>query len=477
MLALAVLCIGVLGAVLGLLVAGSVRTAAGPFEANMSLRPALSGSTVVAIPPLGELQLDTHDSPVLLRVGVTQLREQAARSIAADPARLRGLGAEVDRDLRAGLRTLLLRTALVTAIGAAVLGVLVFRRWRATLAATGAGLGALLAMSGVTALTLDRQALSEPRFTGLLASAPTAVGDVRDIVARFDAYSLQLGRLVTNVSELYAVSSQLPVFAADDGTIRVLHVSDLHLSPTAYDLIASVVEQYDIDLVVDTGDSTDLGSAPEARFVAAIGRLGVPYAWVRGNHDSRLVQLAVAEQPGAIVLDGPEVVEVAGLRLMGRGDPRFTPDKTRGDDDAPAEVYARAGRQVLDAYRLATDKPDLVMVHDPRVAAELVGEVPLVLAGHAHARRSESERGTDLLVQGSTGGAGLRALEGDEPTPVALTVLYVDPVTRRLQARDDITLGGLGTSDARISRTVVDEPDDEQDPGDDVGPQPDPGPS
>jgi len=473
-LALAVVAVGVLGAVLGLLVAGSVTIAAGPFEASMSLRPALSGGTVVQVPPLGELQLDTHGSPVRLRVAVTQLRGDAARSIAANPSQLQGLGAEVNRDLRSGLRELLLRTALVTAVGAATLGFLVFRRWRTTLAATGAGLAALLAMAAATALTLNQRALAEPRYTGLLASAPTAVGDVRDIVARFDAYSLQLGRLVTNVSKLYSVTSQLPVFAADDGTIRVLHVSDLHLSPTSYDLIASVVEQFDVDLIVDTGDSTDLGSVPEARYVDAISRLGVPYAWVRGNHDSRLVQLAVRDQPNAIVLDGPEVVEVAGLRLMGRGDPRFTPDKSSGDDDAPDEVYERAGRQLLAGYRLATDKPDIVMVHDPKVARQLLGEAPLVLAGHTHERSTERERGTLLVIQGSTGGAGLRALEGDEPSPVELSVLYFDPVTKQLQARDDITLGGLGTSDARISRSVVDPPEPEPETTPRPTPQPSP---
>ena len=59
------------------------------------------------------------------------------------------------------------------------------------------------------------------------------------------------------------------------------------------------------------------------------------------------------------------------------------------------------------------------------------------------------------MVQGSTGGAGLRALEGDTPTSVELTVLYFDGVDHTLQAYDEITLGGLGLTDARINRQVV----------------------
>ena len=459
LVALEVIAVGLLGAVLGLLVAADVRTDVGPFQADMTLRPAVSGSTVVELPPLGELQLDTHASPVRLGVRITQLRGDAARAIAADPASLQGLGSEVDRDLRAGLRDLLVRTALVTVLGAAALGMLVFRRWRTTLAATLTGVAALAGVGGVTALTLDQRALSEPRFTGLLASAPTAVGDVRDIVERFDAYSLQLGRLVSNVSELYAVTSRLPVFTPDDGTIRVLHVSDLHLNPGSYGLMSTVVEQYGVDLVLDTGDSTDLGSAPESRYVEGIRSLGVPYAWVRGNHDSRLVQDSVRRQPGTTVLDGPQVVDVAGLRLLGQGDPRFTPDKSTRDDDAPPAVLELVGSQLLEAYDAVAVPPDVVLVHDPITARPLLGKVPLVLAGHAHERRVEEADGTVLMVQGSTGGAGLRALEGEDPTPITLTVLYLDPETRRLQAYDDITLGGLGASDARISRRVVEQPE------------------
>ncbi len=446
--------VGLLGAMLAVGVAGTVTREVGPFSADLSLAPALHGGTEVAVPPLGQLQLDTHDGPVRLEVGINQLRPEAARSIATNPNALRGLGAEVNDDLRAGVRDLLLRTALVTVVGAAALGLLVFRRLRHTLAAAASGVAALVVIGAVTALTADSRSLAEPRFTGLLASAPGAVGDVRDILASVDAYGVQLGRLVVNVTDLYRVTSGLQTFVPDDGTLRVLHISDLHLNPTSYDVVESVVEQFRVDVVVDTGDSTDLGTSAELPYVDAIGRLEVPYVWIRGNHDSRLVQDAVAQQPNATVLDGPEVVEVAGIGVLGRGDPRFIRDsETRGE--APPEVLEVVGEQLRDAYDDAQDKPDLVLTHDPATSGPLLGGPPVVLAGHTHERRTETEDGTTLLVQGSTGGAGLRALRGEEPTPVTLTVLYLDREDQSLQAYDDITLGGVGASDARISRTVV----------------------
>jgi hypothetical protein len=71
--------------------------------------------------------------------------------------------------------------------------------------------------------------------------------------------------------------------------------------------------------------------------------------------------------------------------------------------------------------------------------------------------------GTRVFVQGSTGGAGLRGLEHEEPTPVTLSVLYFSRETRQLVAWDDIKLGGLGLSSAEIRRTQADDSGDSTD--------------
>src|SRR3712207_6026884 len=79
-----------------------------------------------------------------------------------------------------------------------------------------------------------------------------------------------------------------------------------------------------------------------------------------------------------------------------------------------------------------------------------------VLAGHAHEREvTRLDGGTLLMVEGSTGGAGLRALQGEFPEPLTCTVLYLDPETGALTAYDEITLGGLGQTEVTIEREVV----------------------
>ena len=186
-----------------------------------------------------------------------------------------------------------------------------------------------------------------------------------------------------------------------------------------------------------------------------IADLGRPYIFVKGNHDSVLTAAAVAEAPNAVVLDG-DPVDVAGLRFLGAPDPRFTPDQTtRGTAD---EDIRAASEELGDEARSLNSSADVVVFHDPTYAEQFDDAAPLVLAGHAHRRQTVVlAEGTRIFVQGSTGGAGLRALEGEEPTPVTMSVLYLDPESKKLVAWDDITLGGLGLTSAEIQRHLAGE--------------------
>ncbi|MEV8210107.1 metallophosphoesterase, partial [Streptomyces sp. NPDC079189] len=280
------------------------------------------------------------------------------------------------------------------------------------------------------------------------------VGDARSIVTDFDVYQRELARLVTNVTKLYDATSTLPVYRPDPATLRVLHVSDIHLNPASWQIIGSLVRQYDIDVIIDSGDTMDHGSAVENGFLDPIRDLGAPYVWVRGNHDSRITQMYLERFKNVHVLDDGRAVDVGGLRVAGMGDPQFTPDRSLPDQGAAAERMA--GMRLASALRAqeqAGTPVDIAVTHEPDAARETDGTVPLVLAGHVHHRQNELMRfGTRLKVEGSTGGGGLRALQNKKPEKVRASVLYLDRTTRRLQAWDEITLGGLGLTTAEVSR-------------------------
>ncbi|MBA2769570.1 MAG: metallophosphoesterase [Sporichthyaceae bacterium] len=450
--------VGLVGCWLGLLAGGRVGAAVGPLQAELSIAPSLRGGSEVAIPPLGRLLVDTHDGPWHLTTEVVRINAADARRIFADPAAVNGLGERVTADLRSGLVDVIVRSTVAATVGALVLGVMVFRRrWRPALAAGAVSLSAIVGGGAVAAATWNPASINQPRYQGLLASAPTVVGDAQDIVADFAKYEGQLAKLVTNVSRLYDVTSALPAYRPDSSTIRLLFVSDLHINPAAWNVIRSITDQFDVDLIVDAGDISDHGTAAENAYLDPIATLGVPYVWVRGNHDSAITQAAVASQPNGVVLDGqPQVV--AGLRFLGAGDPRFTPDNST-DEVAPASVSQVGLGLASTAQRLASagEPVDMVVIHDGDAASEIDGSVPLVLSGHHHERTQvRLPGGTVQFEQGTTGGSGLRALQRNgKPKSITASVLYIDRETRSLQAWDDITLGGLGVVSATIERRIL----------------------
>ncbi|MGW1722772.1 metallophosphoesterase family protein [Streptomyces sp. NPDC002306] len=457
--ALGLVAVVLAGAWLGLLTVGDVRVPVGPMDTTMTLRPSLTGGTKINVSPLGALSLDSHVAPVRLDVNVDQLDPVRARALVDHPERITGLQDEVTRDVEHGTLDLAVRSCVAVVTGATTLGLAVYRRPRRALAAGGLALALLAASGGTAYATWKPESVLEPRFSGLLSSAPSLVGDARSIVTEFDVYQQELARLVTNVTKLYDVTSTLPAYSPDPSTIRVLHVSDIHLNPASWKIIASLVEQYKVDVIVDSGDTMDHGTAAENGFLDPIADLGAPYVWVRGNHDSLLTQRYLEGMKNVHVLDDGRAETVAGLRFAGIGDPQFTPDRSTepGGDSAEYLAGARLASALRD-QKAAGTPADVAITHEPFAARLTDGEVPLVLAGHLHHEGTEvMKRGTRLRVEGSTGGSGLRAVEGTYPDPIETSILYFDRDTRRLQAWDEIKLGGLGLTTAEVSRHLPEE--------------------
>ena len=450
--------LALVGALIAVLIFARISAPIGPFDATLSIRPG-SGGAEVAVPPLGTLAADVFDGPLRLDVQLQSVDQQRAEALASDPVRLAGVVDRVTEDLRGAVVKLVVITVLAALAGAALVSWVVLRRRREPVIAAGLTGALLLGIGGVGATTWRPEALATPTYTGLLVNANSLIGSAQDLVARFDAYRASLTDLVANVGSLYSTLAALPPPGGDDETVALLHVSDIHLNPAGFDLVRQVADQFQVDGVLDSGDIVDWGSPPENQVLTSVGALDVPYVFVRGNHDSAVTADRMAALPNVTVLDDT-AVEIAGLTIVGARDPRFTPDKTTGDDDAGPEVLTRAGEGLLRFVESMDGTPDIALVHDPKLAPPLDGEVPLVLAGHTHDRNaSELDAGTALMVQGSTGGAGLRALQGEYPEPLTCTVLYFSADTGLLQAYDEITLGGLGESEVTIQRTVVPQDD------------------
>ncbi len=412
--------VGLVGAWLGLELLGRTTVPMGPFRVELDAQFG-RGETRVGLPPFGALTADTHLSPLRLSatledVGVQRLTDDF------DRRGIDGIVADVERDARSRVVALAWRVLIAGGIGGAALAVLVFRdRWRLVAGGFITALLAVLVSEILLLTTFQVSALAEPTYSGSLGLAPDLIGPVRETTGRFDDLRDGLEQVVDGAVEAYTTLHATQPFETD--AIRVLHISDIHASPLGMDFAREVAQGFDVDLVIDTGDLTSFGTPVENLIVSQIPSFGRPYVFVRGNHDSIALQAAVAHEPNGIVLDG-HAKTIAGLRIFGLGDPAFTP--ARGvpvDDEAFNEIIASADPVVAKDVDALQDPPDLVAVHDDRMAESVAGRVPLVISGHFHETSARVENGTLYLRIGTTGGSGAGIFRGFD-IPFTAEILY-----------------------------------------------------
>lgn len=447
--ALAMLAVGAAGATLALLLAGRLRYPIGPFTVEFQALPG-PASTEIALPPLGVIRADTHLAPLTLRATLQSI----------DPDRLSALVRErsveslvllVERAGTDAFRSYAVRVWAFAVAGAAVAGLAVFRSRRgAVVGALASGTLFVTALGGITWATYQPEAFREPVYTGSLRLAPGLIGPIEEAGARIAAFRAELDRLVRGTVSAYGQLAAQPAPTLD-ATV-MLHISDIHASPLGMDFAQQLADTFQADLVVDTGDITSFGSPVEGTILDRIPGFGVPYVFVRGNHDSSSVAVQIENLPNGETLSG-ETITVEGITIAGAAHPLFTPNRNpRYTDEEIEEALAEAGAGLADAF--ADDAPDVLAVHDDRMARAMAGQVPLVVSGHFHRFGAEVSEGTLFLRTGSTGGGGLDTFLVDEPLPLAAEVLYFEGVPARLVAVDRITLEPT-TRELRAERELV----------------------
>jgi len=462
---------GALGALLAVTLLARQEVTVGPARVRLEAGPALVGTSRLAAPPFGSVSARTHQGPIAFRATVDDVDvKRLGRLLEGSPGPPEGAGgpqggapegkaapggprfAELEATLgpledqaRRAATGFLVRIAVLGLAGG-LAGVLAFRRrTRRRLLRCGlGGLAVTVLLLGPALATYDVTAFREPRYDGALEYAPALIGDVRTGLDRLRTLREEMVRIGHNLDRAYAALAN-PVGELDgNGTVRVLHVSDLHLNPAGFDLAVRLVDQFDVAAVVDTGDVGTWGLPPEPGLAANIGRFDVPYLFVKGNHDDDDMVKAVAANDNARVLDGTGT-EVAGIRFFGVADPTFTPG--RGHQ---VEVFEdlKVARSVgvgvaLDRQAL---RPDVLLVHDGRLATYARGHVATVLEGHLHRFDSEVTNGTRTLMSGTTGAAGLDNFRAENPPSADAEVVYFDLATRRPVAVDRITVRLPGAS-------------------------------
>lgn len=416
-----------LAALAGLVVvslAGSFSLQLDSFQAGISFRPAFSGVTAISLPPFGQVTAVTHKVPLQLTITWENVNLENLNSLARHLSSEKEFLAYLKSSLYRALWLLVLKVLLLAATGGALTAaVLRCSRLRDFLAS---GVVAALVMAilvGGVATTYDITSFGDPSYEGMLQMAPWALPLAQEAVTNIASLNRQMEVVAENVADLFTRLESGPVPGTEAATVKLLHVSDIHNNPVAYPLIRAVSEKFDVDLIVDTGDITDLGSPLEAKMTRQIKAMPVPYVFVPGNHDSPEVIASLKKLPNVKVLDGG-VVQVKGLTLLGKADPSsYSNAVTPPGEEKIQEIVA--GLQ--DFLAGSANKPTVIAVHNNRVARALAGEARVILYGHDHRLSIEQVKGSWLVGAGTSGAAGIRGLAVTYDVPYTLVVLYFQP--------------------------------------------------
>ena len=450
---------GVVAALAGLGLIPSVAHELGP--ADVALHGNVGkGETTLRVPPLGTISASTHPAPLHFDLSFRTIDFEELGPLATTTAGRDTLRAQVENDLarvvRRGALQLMLGGIVLGAVGAVLL---LGRHLRPAAAGASGGLLAVGTLLALTGATFDLDAFEEPRYSGTLARAPVVIETLREQAGVLDDLRSRYETATGRLSDLLVLVARPDVDPRTDAT-AILHVGDIHANPLGVDIAAELAEAFQVDAVIDTGDlgsnTLDTGSLSsltgpmDRRLAAAIDDIDAPYYYVRGNHDSPVL-LNILRAVDNVTLLAKQVEDVSGLQLLGWDDPTFTTDSSVTQEEKE-ETRLEEAPEVAEVVE--ETQPDILAVHDERLAEESIGSVPLVLAGHTHTRGLEEVDGTLILTVGTTGATGLKSLTLETDKNYEAQVIYVRDGAA--VAVDYITFRGV-SNDFEVERTTLDD--------------------
>ncbi len=422
---------------------------------NLSMDLGSRGLTRILLPPIGEIRAATHRLPVRLNLEVRSVNLAFLRSIVFSmPQTLTPLRVELEREVRHLLVVFALKLVALGVAGSIfALIVLGVRELKQLVWAAVTGAAVIVFLLGALFFSYDLQAFERIEYEGIIEAAPWALNLAWEAADKVGELGERVRVLAGNLYSALERLEDLGQVGLADTDLVALHISDVHNNPVAYRFVKQVIENFPVDLVLDTGDLTDWGTALEAEVAAHIEQLQLPYIFVSGNHESPEVLQRLAAIPNVIIING-RIETVLGLEIAGAKD--WAAEKLL-PEPASLEELARQAQDLNAFWEAVERRPQIFMVHNHRLAREMQpGLFQVVACGHSHRAAIEQKGGTVYINAGTTGAAGIRGFQSSEPVPYSLALLYFvrkdgEPV---LKAVDSVFITGLGTSFS-LQRTFV----------------------
>jgi predicted phosphodiesterase len=420
------------GSVIAMRAAGPAVTTFTVGTVESQVGPARSGRFDAYIPIVDwGVRARPYRAPVAVELEFRSLdRDAALAAVRSGPAARRNvrlLEGELRESIDAGFRKAALAALLGGLAGGFVAGTVAVafgrrRRWLPL--GTGAGLAtssAAVVLAGLTLVGADWNALRQPTFYAHGSELPKLLSFSDQILTAGETYTDSYDRAVAGLENLISATERP---RAAPAVKTVVLASDLHSNGLVLPVLAEYSEGRPVFFV---GDFAELGTKLEEGVVPEVARLGSPVVAVSGNHDSRSLMQTLEDEGVVVLTRARGVVDVDGMAVAGFEDPLEQDGGVAGH-----VLKLKTGERVSAAAELLAwfegleRRPRIVLVHQHGLAHALLdhvgskGGAPLIiLTGHDHLQHVE-QRGTTILVDGGTVGAGGPFAIGESPAGFAL---------------------------------------------------------
>lgn len=392
-------------------------------QATLSVRTSTSGYTVLRVPPVGEVRAQTHKAPLSVNISLENIDLDRLKNSLADGTEQEKLVQEAKVVLFGAIRRFIFLT-LALSFGGGVFGLIILQRRNLKEILLG-GLIGLVTVSVLlfsTYKTFDIQKFQYPKYEGMIKAAPWMINLVQDSFVTVSTWGKQMRVIANNLNGLFQRVETLESITPGDGEIKVLHVSDVHNNPAAFEFIDQVVKTFGINFVVDSGDLSDFGTPLEVTFIGRVKNLKVPYIITPGNHETPSIVQELKKIPNVTVLDG-EVKKIGGLKIAGIDDPSSHSNATGTPEQTEIDKFTEKLQSIIDS---SGGRPDIVIAHNPNIAGGFWGKVPVVLTGHDHQYQIKTKQNSVFIDAGTSGAAGIGALKTKEEIPYTFVLLHFD---------------------------------------------------
>jgi len=416
--------LSIAGMILSAMIINVFRITAGPFELLFSFLPFQSGSTIINLAPVGEIKAYTH---YFFQMQVTLLNIDP-EILSASLDGIQDIEIWMEDIINEAKREIVIIAAQCLGVifaGGAFLNYLFLPIQSKKYSIMGGGLAVIFFVCLILftiIIPFDMEAFDNPQYEGLISAAPWVMNFFEDGAGAIKDLNEQFISITGNIKDLFKHLEEFtPVETYD--SVKVLHVSDIHNNPAAIEFIKKVVNIFQIDLIIDTGDITDYGTPLEADLLSGVAEISVPYIFVPGNHDSPQVS-SILQNYGVYVLDN-ESVKIEGLKIVGITDPAYYDVDEVNTPENELEKYAQDKAYIFEKL---DDRIDILATHDPIIGEYWAKETPLILTGHTHIPDVIKNEDTILINAGTTGASGIRGLKDIEKAHYSMAIIYYNKI-------------------------------------------------